>query len=165
MNEFEIAIKEHLDKVALADGAFAEKYISKCNLEKDSIEKCCNYIISEVQKMKRCVMTDAEVYGLALHYYDEAIVFEEKAPRCNVVVSKENLTEEDMDRIRRRAFEEIEAEAVEEEKKKIKDEERKKEELVLKKKQEEEKRKKALLEKQKEEYSEGGLLFGFDEED
>lgn len=56
-----MAIKSHLDKVASEDSAFAEKYRTKCEVENDSIEKCCNYIISEVQKLKRQAMTDAEV--------------------------------------------------------------------------------------------------------
>ena len=170
MNEFELAIKSHLDKVASEDTAFAEKYRTKCEVENDSIEKCCNYIISEVQKLKRQAMTDAEVFGMAMHYFDENITFDGQAPQCNVVVPHESLSEEDQERIRRQAQEEIERDAVEQAKKKIleakKQEEekaRKKAEKARKKAEEAERKRKELLEKQKEEYSGGGLLFGFDD--
>lgn len=166
MNEFELAIKSHLDMVASEDPAFAEKYRTKCEVENDSIEKCCNYIISEVQKLKRQAMTNAEVFGMAMHYFDEDIKFEDKAPQCKVVVSHSSLSEEDQERIRRQAQEEIEKDAVEQAKKKILEEKRKEEEKARKKAEEAEKaekKRKELLEKQKEEYSDGCLLFGFDE--
>lgn len=163
MNEFELAIKSHLDKVASEDPAFAEKYSTKCEVEKDSIEKCCNYIISEVQKLKRQAMTNAEVFGMAMHFFDENISFEDEASKCHVVVSHERLSDEDKERIRRQAQEEVEREAVEAEKKKIIDEKKKEEEKARKKAEEAEKKRKEKLEKQKEEYSDGGLLFGFDE--
>lgn len=163
MNEFELAIKSHLDKVASEDPAFAEKYRTKCEVEQDSIEKCCNYIISEVKKLKRQAMTNAEVFGMAMHFFDENISFEDEAPKCNVVVSHEMLSDEDKERIRRQAQEEVEREAVEAEKKKIIEEKKKEEEKARKKAEEAEKKRKEKLEKKKEEYSDGGLLFGFDE--
>ena len=163
MNEFELAIKSHLDKVASEDPAFAEKYRTKCEVENDSIEKCCNYIISEVQKLKRQAMTDEEVFGMAMHYFDEDIKFEGDAPKCNVVVSYESLSEEDQERIRRQAQEEVERDAIEAEKKRILDEKRKEEEKARKKAEEAEKKRKEKMEKEKEEFSVGGLLFGFDE--
>ena len=162
MNEFELAIKSHLDKVASEDSAFAEKYRTKCEVEKESIEKCCNYIISEVQKLKRQAMTDAEVFGMAMHYFDED-KFEDKAPQCKVVVSHSNLSDEDKERIRRQAQEEIDKDAVEQAKKKILEEKKQEEEKAKKKAEEAEKKRKEMLEKQKEEYAGGGLLFGFDD--
>lgn len=164
MNEFEIAIKEHLDKVALSDAVFAAKYYHKLNSEEESIQKCCGYIITEVQKLKRSAMSDAEVFGIAMHYYDENIVFESKVPQCQVVVSKENFTEEDKERIRKRALDELESEAVESEKRKILEERKRAEEKEAKRKEEEEKKRKQLIEKRKSEYDGGGLLFGFEEE-
>ena len=151
MNEFELAIKSHLDKVASEDSAFAEKYRTKCEVENDSIEKCCNYIISQVKASKQC------------GYFDENITFDGQAPQCNVVVSHESLSEEDQERIRRQAQEEIERDAVEQAKKKILEAKKQEEEKARKKAEEAEKKRKELLEKQKEEYSGGGLLFGFDD--
>lgn len=72
LNLFESAIKEYLDERAQNDSAFAERY----TLEGKSIQECCKFIKQEVGKKRDkgedCVaMTDNEVYGLAVHYYDE----------------------------------------------------------------------------------------------
>lgn len=61
---------------------FAEVY----KREGKSIKECCNYIINEVQRMEVNVLTDEEVLGLAVHYYDEADIKADSAPRCHVVV-------------------------------------------------------------------------------
>lgn len=67
MNEFEITIKSHLDERAVKDATFAKVYRS----DEKSICSCCNYIISEVQKSGRSAFTDDEIYGMAVHYFDE----------------------------------------------------------------------------------------------
>ena len=64
---FAEAIKSYLDRRAADDPQFAESY---ANPKKNIIE-CCDYIVSEVRKQNRTAMTDDEVYGLAVHYYDE----------------------------------------------------------------------------------------------
>lgn len=68
---FETAIKTFLDNLANEDAAFAETY-QKPN---KSISECCQYICQEVEKHRKgakCVAcSDEEVYGLAIHYYDE----------------------------------------------------------------------------------------------
>lgn len=64
---FQKRIKEYLDSKAANDAAFAEKYAN----EEKSIEECCDFIIGEVKKTNRIGFDDAEIYGLAIHYYDE----------------------------------------------------------------------------------------------
>lgn len=69
---FETAIKDYLDKHAQEDPTFAPIY-AKPN---KSIAECCKYITQEVEKNcrkgGRCVaVREQEVYGLAIHYYDE----------------------------------------------------------------------------------------------
>lgn len=69
---FEEAIKAYLDQRANEDEQFAISYAK----ENKSIEECCRYIIGEVFKQREgneqvVGMSDAEVYGLAVHYYDE----------------------------------------------------------------------------------------------
>lgn len=68
---FETAIKKFLDNLASEDMAFAKNY-GKPN---KSISECCKYICQEVEKNRKgakCVAcTDEEVFGLAIHYYDE----------------------------------------------------------------------------------------------
>lgn len=61
------AIKAYLDKRAATDELFAKSY-AKPN---KSIGECYNYIISEARKRRAECMTDEEVFGLAVHYYDE----------------------------------------------------------------------------------------------
>lgn len=67
---FENAIKKYLDEFASNDSVFALKY---ANPDK-SISQCCDFIASEVRKMGVCGLEDSEVYGLAVHYYDESDV-------------------------------------------------------------------------------------------
>lgn len=56
---------------------FANKYN---NSGEKTIEKCCEYICSEIGKKRdgaKCVaMTAEEVCGIAVHYYDEEVVAE-----------------------------------------------------------------------------------------
>ncbi|WP_278833506.1 PcfK-like family protein [Porphyromonas cangingivalis] len=82
-DNFKKVIKDYLDKRAENDPLFAVKY----NNKDKSIEKCLNYIINEVKKMKVTALTDMEVFGLAIHYYDENDIKDHKAPQCTVVVS------------------------------------------------------------------------------
>lgn len=74
LNPFELAIKTYLDKRANEDKLFAKAYAK----ENKSIGRCCLYIIGEAQKRqfgtekgKMAAISDAEVYGMAVHYYDE----------------------------------------------------------------------------------------------
>ena len=68
MNSFEQAIKTYLDNRAKEDELF-EKTYAKPN---KSVEECCKYILQEARKRGNAVaMTDEEVYGMAVHYYDE----------------------------------------------------------------------------------------------
>ena len=50
MKQFIEEVKAHLEKVAQKDEAFAAKFNAKCEAEQGSIEKCCGYIVSEVQR-------------------------------------------------------------------------------------------------------------------
>lgn len=64
----EKAIKDYLDIRAKNDTQFAVSY-AKPN---KSIKECYNYILGEARKRGNAVcMTDEEVFGLAVHYYDE----------------------------------------------------------------------------------------------
>ena len=175
MKGFQIAIKEHLEKMAAQDEAFAEKYAAKCEAEDESIKKCCSYIISEVQKKYKqgnsAVLTDAEVFGMAMHYYDEDITPPKSASNCTVVISKAELTPEDEEAIRQEARAAAEAKIRNEEAEKIRREkaeaERKHiaaEEAAAKKKEAAERKKKEEAERKRKEWETADLLFNFDEE-
>ena len=67
---FKDIIKEHLDKMAQQDAAFAERY----NLKEKTLDNCIKYIFSEAQKQKEgncAAIEDAVVFGWAVHYYQE----------------------------------------------------------------------------------------------
>lgn len=72
-------IKNYLDQRAKTDELFAVSY-AKPN---KNIDECFNYIIGEASRRGSQVwMSDEEVFGLAVHYYDED----------NIVVHKVNLS-------------------------------------------------------------------------
>ena len=86
-NPFESAIKRYLDERAASDPQFAKVYANPGK----SVSECCNFIICEVRKKNRTAFTNDEIYGLAVHYYDEADLGEIKsAPKCRVVMSVES---------------------------------------------------------------------------
>lgn len=61
-------IKNYLDERAKTDELFAKAY----SKEGKSIDECFDYIIGEARKRGTQVcMSDEEVFGLAVHYYDE----------------------------------------------------------------------------------------------
>lgn len=95
MNEFQQVIKAYLDQRAQEDAQFADNYAKKGK----SIEKCCNYILRQAKKRGNAVaMLDDEVYGLAVHYYDEDIPADECKPvsgASRVNTPKVELTEEE----------------------------------------------------------------------
>lgn len=62
------AIKNYLDERARTDELFAKAYAK----EGKSIDECFSYILGEARKKGTQVcMSDEEVFGLAVHYYDE----------------------------------------------------------------------------------------------
>lgn len=176
MKGFQQAIKDHLEKMAAQDEAFAAKYAAKCQAEQDSIANCCKYITNEVQSKYKtgnsAVLTDAEVFGMAMHYYDEDITPPKAGTNCTVVMSKAELTPEDEEAIRQEARAAAEAKIRNEEAEKIRREqaeaERKRiaaEEAAAKKKEAaEKKKKKEEEERRRKEWETADLLFSFDED-
>lgn len=77
-------IKAYLDKRAATDSLFAAAYANT----KKNINDCFNFILGEARKRGNAVcMTDAEVFGLAVHYYDEADLKVEDVSAYEVVAS------------------------------------------------------------------------------
>lgn len=75
------AIKAYLDNRAATDELFAVNYAK----ERKSIDECYRYILGEARKRGSAVcMTDEEVYGLAVHYYDEDNIKIAPAPAARV---------------------------------------------------------------------------------
>lgn len=106
---FQTAIKQYLDKRAATDELFAAKY----NNPKKSIQECCSYITGEAYARAEggtAVISDEEVYGWAVHYYDEDNITIRKAPRASSTRSQEpKLTKKQQEDLRRQAESEYKA--------------------------------------------------------
>lgn len=80
---FKKTIEAHLNKVAEQEPAFAEKL---SNPEKN-LDNCITYILNQVQQSGCNGFADEEIFGMALHYYDEAQIEVGKPIKCQVVVN------------------------------------------------------------------------------
>lgn len=83
-------LKMLLDQRAERDALFAQE-LQKSN---KSIDGCWNYVVSQAKKKVVngcCAMTDDEVVGIAVHYYDEDDIEETKADEVKVVASVANI--------------------------------------------------------------------------
>lgn len=103
MKDFKDTIQKYLQERVVEDPLFAPKF---ANPQK-SVDECCRYILGEARKKgNSVVMSDAEVFGLAVHYYDEEnIKVEEVSAGCSVSSSpKVELTEEEKNAAREAAI-------------------------------------------------------------
>ena len=119
---FKQAIKAHLDKRAAEDELFAQTY-AKAN---KNLDECCNYILQQVQKSGRQGFADEEIYGMAIHYYDEDDIKNVKPVAAGKVVVNHvvELTEAEKVEAKKKAQADYEKEQLE----KIKEKERKRQE-------------------------------------
>lgn len=75
-DNFRAVLKAYLDDKASKDELFAKEYSN----EKKSLSECVQFILGEVRKSGKCALSDDEVYGMAIHYYDEEnLVIEDPA--------------------------------------------------------------------------------------
>lgn len=109
-NDFKQIIKAYLDERAKADELFAKAYAK----ENKSLDECCSYIMGEAKKRGTAVaMKDDEVFGLAVHYYDEDNLKVSKLPantRVTTGTSSVKLTKEDKEKARKAALKRLEEE-------------------------------------------------------
>ena len=127
-DHFKKTIKSYLEQRAEEDAQFAEKYAN----EEKNIDDCATYILNTVQKSGCNGFTDDEVYGMAVHYYDEESIDVGKQISCRVAVNHTvELTEEEKQEARQKAIDKYQEEyrrKLEEHKKKK--QEKKSEEIV-----------------------------------
>lgn len=154
-NSAKEAIKAYLDARAASDSLFAESY-AKPN---KNIDECFTYILNEARKRGSSVcITDDEVFGLAVHYYDEDDIKVGPAP-ANFRASTTRksapaveLTEEEKAAAREAAIKRYEDLCVAEEA-----------ERAAKRKKAEAERRKAEAEQRKQQMITSPSLFDFDE--
>lgn len=101
-NAFKETIKNYLEKRAKEDELFAVTY----KKENKNLVECCNYVV-QCAKEGKCEGYDpAEVFGWAVHYYDEDDIKNIKPISCRVVVNHSvELTEEDKKLAKEKAIE------------------------------------------------------------
>lgn len=106
------AIRQYLDSRAESDSLFAIRYADTSK----SVEECCQFILNEVKRQGVTVMTNDEVYSLACHYFDGDCTTDEIGSplNCKVVISKEQLTDEDKEELRQQAMEQYKEEQLRE---------------------------------------------------
>ena len=97
---FKRTIQMFLEQRAAEDKLFAASY----NKPDKNIDDCIAYILNYVQKSGCNGFTDGEIYGQAVHYYDEDEIEVGKPIQCRVAVNHVvELTEEEKQEARRKA--------------------------------------------------------------
>lgn len=76
-------IKAYLDNMAAVDSLFAPVYQKPTK----NIDNCITYILNQVKKSGCCGFSDDEIFGMALHYYQEDNIEVGSPLKCNVVVN------------------------------------------------------------------------------
>ena len=106
---FNDTIKAYLEERAENDALFAVRFANP----KKSVEECVTFILNEVKKSGCCGFTDAEVYGMATHYYDEDEIEVGNPIKCQVVVNHMvELTEEEREQARQDAINKLRDEEI-----------------------------------------------------
>lgn len=116
-------IKAYLDNRAASDPLFAAAYAKPGK----NLDECFRYILGEARKRGSAVcMTDDEVFGLAVHYYDEDDIKIAPAPRAAVATTSRKpqpqvrFTEEELAAAREAALKRYEEGCLEGERKRAK---------------------------------------------
>ena len=81
--QFKSTIKAYLDNMAAVDSLFAPVYQKPTK----NIDNCITYILNQVKKSGCCGFSDDEIFGMALHYYQEDNIEVGSPLKCNVVVN------------------------------------------------------------------------------
>ena len=82
-DNFKTVIQSYLEHRAISDELFAVVY----GKENKNIDDCIQYILNEVQRSGCNGFTDDEIFGMAVHYYDEDNIEIGKSIDCRVVVN------------------------------------------------------------------------------
>lgn len=99
-DNFKRIIQDYLEVRAKTDELFAKSY-AKPN---KSIDGCITYILNEVQRSGCNGFEDDEIFGMAVHYYDEDNLDTGKNINCKVVVNHTvELTDEEKEELKNKA--------------------------------------------------------------
>lgn len=113
-NAFKETIKNYLEKRAKEDELFAVTY----KKENKNLDECCNYVMQCAKQGGCAGYSDDEVFGWAVHYYDEDDIKNIKPVSGKVIVNHSvELTEEDKKFAKEKAMEALIEESKSEQKK------------------------------------------------
>lgn len=100
-NHFKNTIKAYLDQRAETDVLFSFRY----SLPEKQLDDCVTYILNQVQKSGCNGFADDEIFGMAVHFYDEDHIEVGKPIRGNIIVNHVvELTEEEKEQARKDAM-------------------------------------------------------------
>lgn len=101
---FKKVIQQHLQDVAANDSLFAETF----KKENKNIDDCVKYILGQVSKSGCNGFEDNEIFQMAIHYYDEddLEILESNVSRI-VTNHKVELTQEDIDKAKKEALNDV----------------------------------------------------------
>ena len=103
-SDFKEIIENHLKAKALTDKAFDVKLGN----ESKSIEDCITYILNTVKKSGNSGFSDTEVFGMAIHYYDENKIDIGGKVEAKVVVNHTaELSEGDIEKAKQAAMDQL----------------------------------------------------------
>ena len=98
---FQDTIRTYLDNMAKSDALFAIKYANPSK----SMDDCVTYILNQVQKSGCNGFEDDEIFGMAVHFWEENEIEVGKPINCQVVVNHTvELTEEEKEQARQDAI-------------------------------------------------------------
>ena len=100
-DHFKRTIYMYLEQRAEEDALFAKKYRNPAK----NMDECVTHILNYVQKSGCNGFTDGEIFGQAIHYYEENEIEVGKPINCQVVVNHVvELTEEEKEKARQDAI-------------------------------------------------------------
>ena len=103
-NAFTDTIRQYLEQRAENDALFAVKFANPSK----SVEECVTYIINDVYKSGCNGFENEEIFGKAIHYYEENEIEVGQTVNCQVVVNHTvELTEEEKEQARKDAIERL----------------------------------------------------------
>ena len=101
---FQDTIRTYLDRMAENDVLFAVKYANPSK----SLSDCVTYILNQVQKSGCSGFEDDEIFGMAVHYWEESEIEVGNPINCQVVVNHTvELTEEEKEQARQDAIKKL----------------------------------------------------------
>lgn len=106
---FKNAIQNYLEQRAQTDALFEWAYTTK---ENKSIDDCCIYILNQVKESSCNGFADDEIFGMAVHYWDEDNIDIGKPISCQIAVNHiVELTEDEKEQASQEAIQKVHNEA------------------------------------------------------